>query len=167
MPASPTDKSVTKQPITGVYLHDLFFEISDEIGYDYDVAESYLEHLAALIDHWTKQGFIEIYSETVDRKWGRIKDSNSVAGSTPWYTGLYHARIVDNRDNDPLVVVVFEEQSEDGKVNHVASIRFMLDHSDMFGAGGEKFSVEKMKQIRRRIDAFIQRGGGPKAVVAA
>ncbi|MCI0911800.1 hypothetical protein [Pseudomonas putida] len=167
MQASPTDKSVTQQPISSVYIHDLFFEISDEIGYDYDTAESYLEHLADLIALWSKQGFIEIYAENADRKWGRIKDSNSVPGSTPWYTGLYHARIVDNRDNDPLIVVVFEEQSDDDKMNHVASIRFMLDHSDMFGEGGEKFSVEKMRQIRRRIDAFIQRGGSPKAVVAA
>lgn len=167
MPASPTDSRVTKQLITGVYLHDLFLVISEEIGYTAEIAETYLEHLTDLIELWSNQGFIEIYSETADRKWGRIKDSNSVPGSTPWYTGLYHARIVNNDEHDPLIVVVFEQQDEDGKVTHVASIRFMLDHSDMFGEGGEKFSPEKMKQIRRRIDAFVQRAGRPIAVAVA
>ncbi|PTU79913.1 hypothetical protein DBO86_06200 [Pseudomonas indoloxydans] len=164
MPVPPSDPRVKKQPIAGVYLHDLFYEISEEIGYTYDVAGSYIDHLTDLIDLWSQQGFIEIYSETADRSWGRIKDSNSVPGSTPWYTGLYHARLVKNGENDPLVVVVFEEQDEGGKVHHVASIRFMLDHSDMFGEGGEKFSTDKMKQIRRRIDDFIMRAGRPTVV---
>ena len=164
MPPSPTDSRVEQQPISGVYLHDLFYEISDEIGYTYEIAETYIDHLTDLIDLWSQQGFVEIYSENADRRWGRIKDSNSVPGSTPWYTGLYHARLVNNSENDPLVVVVFEEQDENGKVTHVASIRFMLDHSDMFGEGGEKFSPAKMKQIRRRIDEFIQRTGSPTFV---
>lgn len=164
MPASPTDSRVKQQPISGVYLHDLFLEISDEIGYSYEIAESYMDHLTDLIDLWSQQGFIEIYSETADRRWGRIKDSNSAPGSTPWYTGLYHARLVNNSENDPLIVVVFEEPDEGGKAHHVASIRFMLDHSDMFGEGGEKFSAHKMKQIRRRIGDFIMRAGRPTVV---
>jgi hypothetical protein len=161
MAASTTNSSVIKKPVAGVYLSDLFFEVSDEIGYDYDTAESYLDHLESLIDLWSKQGFIEVYSERADRKWGRIKDSDSVPGSTPWYMGLYHARLVDNDEHDPLVVVVFEKQDDQGKVVHVASIRFMLDHADMFGTAKEKFSPERMKQLRRRIDEFVQRAARP------
>lgn len=151
--------SVVRHDISAVFLHDLFFEISDVLGYTYDVAESYLEDIENLIDFWTQQGFIEVYTDNADRQYGRAKDSNSTPNSSPWYIGLYHARLLKTGENDPLVVIVFENHTEDGEVTTVASLRFMLDHDDMFGATHlEKFDIPTMRAIRQRIDSFIQRG---------
>ncbi|HBP5426599.1 TPA: hypothetical protein L6B64_07070 [Pseudomonas aeruginosa] len=159
MPESPTD-SIIRRNITGVELSHLFFEISNEIGYTHDIAGTYVTHLQDLMDLWAEQGFVEIYSDDADRAWGRVKDSNSVRGSTPWYMGLYHARI-QRGENDPLAVVVFEQQTEEGVSGHKASIRFMLDHDDMFGVGSEKFNPARMREIRARIYEFIKEAGLP------
>lgn len=151
--------SVVRHDISAVFLHDLFFEISDALGYTYDVAESYLEDIENLIALWTQQGFIEVYEDNADRQYGRAKNSNSAPNSSPWYIGVYHARLLQTGENDPLVVIVFESHTEDGEVTTVASLRFMLDHDDMFGATGRtKFDLSMMRAIRMRIDEFIQRG---------
>ncbi|MGP5513688.1 hypothetical protein [Pseudomonas helleri] len=160
MPTPPVlSSNVKRQTISGVYLHDLFFEISEAIGYTFEIADTYREDLKALVSLWTEQGFIEIYSENSDRAYGRVKDSNSAQNSSPWYIGLYHARLLATGEDDPLIVIVFETLDEDEQPTVVASLRFMLDHDDMFGAKGrEKFNVETMRAIRRRIDGFIKRG---------
>ena len=158
MPQQPNN--VERKTISEVYLHDLFFEISDAIGYTYDISETYLQDIEALIDLWTVQGFIEIYTENTDRKYGRVKDTNSTPNSSPWYIGLYHARLLETNEDDPLIVIVFEETTIDGEINTVASLRFMLDHDDMFGPqdGRTKFNPAAMTAIRKRIDQFIQQG---------
>jgi len=160
MPTSSVPSSnVKRQEISGVYLHDLFFEISAAIGYTFEIADTYREDLKALVSLWTEQGFIEIYSENSDREYGRVKDSNATQNSSPWYIGLYHARLLATGENDPLIVIVFETLDENEQPTTVASLRFMLDHDDMFGATArEKFNVDTMRAIRRRIDDFIQRG---------
>lgn len=140
--------------VSDVYIHDLFFDLSAELGYVLDIAEDYIDDLEALVALWTEQGFIEIYDKTEDRQYGRVKDSNSVPGSTPWYIGLYHARLLPSGENDPLVVIVLEEA--DG--NHVISLRFMLDHDDMFGDRSAKRDPRRMKYIRQNIDNLIRRG---------
>ena len=155
------NKPVQRREISEVFLHDLFFEISDSIGYTYDIVEDYLEDLEALIELWTNQGFIEIYTEDADRKYGRAKDTNSTPNSSPWYTGLYHARLLKTGESDPLIIIVFEEVTTDGKINTVASLRFMLDHDDIFGPKDNrriKFNPDAMRAIRKRIDGFIQQG---------
>jgi hypothetical protein len=163
MPESPTDSSIIRRDITGVELSHLFFEISNEIGYTHDVAGTYVTHLQDLMSLWADQGFVEIYTHDHDRAWGRVKDSNSTPGSTPWYMGLYHARI-QRGENDPLAVVVFEQQTQDGVVGQIASIRFMLDHDDMFGVGSEKFNPKRMREIRGRIFEFIKEAGLPSLI---
>ncbi|TDB48865.1 MULTISPECIES: hypothetical protein [Photorhabdus] len=144
--------NVQKRMISWVEIHDLFAVISDEIGF---IVENYEDELADLIDIWAQQGYIEIYTSSADCRYGRAKDSNSVPGSSPWYIGLFHVRVVE-AENDPLIVLVFEERGE----NTIASIRFMLDHEDMFGPKNRriKFDRDAMKRIRRCIDEFIQRG---------
>ena len=157
----PITHSVLQQQISGVYLHELFLEISDALGYSLQAVESYRDDIAALIELWTQQGFVEIYTQNADRKYGRVKDSNSVPNSSPWYIDLYHARLLATGENDPLIAVVFESIDEDGQSHPVASIRFMLDHDDMFGAMNHKLKPAMMTAIRRRIDDFIQKGNRP------
>ena len=43
------NKPVQRREISEVFLHDLFFEISESIGYTYDIVEEYLKDLEALI----------------------------------------------------------------------------------------------------------------------
>ena len=155
------DNPVQRQEISEVFLHDLFFEISESIGYTYDIVEEYFQDIEALVELWSNQGFIEIYTADADRQYGRAKDTNSTPNSSPWYTGLYHARLLKTGEHDPLVVIVFEEVTTDGEVNTVASLSFMLDHDDMFGPKDDrrtKFNPDAMRAIRKRIDGFIQQG---------
>lgn len=160
MPQPPAaNSSVVRHDVAAVFLSNLFFEISAYLGYTLDIAGTYLEDIEALIALWTEQGFIEVYTDNADRQYGRAKDSNSVPNSSPWYIGVYHARLLRTGENDPLVVIVFEKRDENGEEITVASLRFMLDHDDMFGAQGRtKFNLKAMKDIRMRIDSFIQRG---------
>lgn len=105
--SQPLDNPVQRQEISEVFLHDLFFEISESIGYTYDIVEEYFQDIEALVELWSNQGFIEIYTADADRQYGRAKDTNSTPNSSPWYTGLYHARLLKTGEHDPLVVIVF------------------------------------------------------------
>lgn len=142
--------NVLTQTISWAETHDLFIAISDEFGF---TAEEYSDEIADLILLWKRQGYVEIYEATKDKAYGRAKDSSKANGASPYYIGLFHVRLIKN-SNDPLVVLVFEERGDET----IASLRFMLEHDDMFGTKNEKFSNARMKQIRAKIDKFIQSG---------
>ncbi|ELO4022721.1 hypothetical protein ACRTC7_20290 [Vibrio fluvialis] len=149
------DSNVQQRQISWAEVHELFIDISDQFGY---TAEKYEDELAELITIWEQQGYVEIYQDIGDRQYGRAKDSSLAHGASPYYIGLFHVRLVRG-DNDPLVVLVFEDRkNEDGAVDKVASLRFMLDHDDLFGAKDEKRDREFMKTLRARIDEFVQQG---------
>jgi len=151
--------SVVRHNVSGVYLHELFLTISAVFGYSDELAESYLDDIGTLVELWTNQGYIEVYTDNADRQYGRAKDSNSTANSSPWYIGLFHARILPSGENDPLIVIVLEDVDEAGVATKVASLRFMLDHDDMFGELGRvKFDENVMRAIRKRVDSCIQQG---------
>ncbi|MFV5376187.1 hypothetical protein [Acinetobacter calcoaceticus] len=151
-----------RKTIIDAELHDLFAVISAMIGYTPEIVEDYEDEIIELTELWYKQQYIDIYSEDVDRRFGRAKDTASVRGSVPWYCGLYHARLLKTGENDPLVVIVFEEQEENGEMVTVASIRFMADHDDLFGPKDPKdktkFDAAKMRALRMKIDSYIQQG---------
>jgi hypothetical protein len=150
-------ESVKKQHISWAEIHELFVDISDEFGY---TAERYEDELTELISQWEEQGYVEIYENPQDRQYGRAKDSSLAQGASPYYIGLFHVRVVDG-DNDPLAVLVFDDRIDDeGNEVKVASLRFMLDHDDMFGSkdNSEKFDQQFMKALRKRIDDFVQQG---------
>lgn len=148
-------ESEQQRQISWAEVHELFIDISDHFGY---TAEKYEDELAELITIWEGQGYVEIYQNIDDRQYGRAKDSSLVYGASPFYIGLFHVRLVRG-DNDPLVVLVFEDrENEEGGIDKVASLRFMLDHDDMFGTKGEKRDPAFMKELRARIDAFVKQG---------
>ncbi|HEK2899164.1 TPA: hypothetical protein ACKRMM_006091 [Pseudomonas aeruginosa] len=152
------DKSVLKRKISWAEIHELFIDISDNFGY---TAENYTDELTDLIQLWIEQGYVEIYTKDEDRRYGRVKDSSLGQGAIPLYLGLFHARLIDG-DNDPLVVLVFEERinHKNKEISRIASLRFMLDHDDIFGSheSGEKYNSHLMKALRKRVDDFIQQG---------
>lgn len=138
---------IKRIPISAVTLHHLFFQHSAELGYTPEIIETYKTDIYSLITQWEQQGFVEVYSNPSERKFGRIKDSNQVLGSSPYYINIYHSRVVDY-DNDPLVVLKFH--------GDILSIRFMTDHHDMFGPKHEK--GQKAKKYKERIFHFIKLG---------
>lgn len=164
----PNKTPVIQKIIAHVELHELFFVISEAIGFTVEDIEDYEEEIIDLVEHWREQGFIEIYTDDADRKYGRVKHMASVNGSVPWYLNLYHSRVVKG-DNDPLVVLTFDETVQNGKTITVASIRFLAIHDDLFGPLGNKsvkFNEQQMKNIRMRIDKYRQQGDAHNAAKA-
>lgn len=138
--------------ISNVVLNKLFYQISSELGFSEAVIESYLPDILALAKLWQQQGFVEVYQTKAERQWGRIKDSNSTVGSSPWFIGTYHARLIEN-ENDPLLVIRFEGEKEE-----TLSIRFLADHNDLFGCKAEKTYPQTLKKIKQRIFEFLNSG---------
>lgn len=156
------DSTLKRQYISDAILHDLFYVISQEIGFTEDEIDSYEDDFLDLIEIWQEQGFIEVYVHDYDRRFGRIKDMASVRGSVPYYLDMFHARVLSN-DNDPLLVITFKDTdatTEDGKPIKIAVIRFMAIHDDLFGEENPKvkFNPQKMRAIRKRIDDLRKRG---------
>lgn len=144
-----------RKHIKFVEIHHLFTEISLALGFTEQDIEQHSANLAELIALWRQQQFVEIYIENQDRLFGRAKDSSLSYGASPYYIGLYHARLSYN-ENDPLVVLTFDY--EDNPQQTSVSIRFMVDHDTLFGTKKEKYIQQRMKEIRKRIDDFIQLG---------
>lgn len=135
--------------VATVELHDLFYEISREIGFTDEELEAHKLDLFNLIHLWEEQGYVEVYESRDEREVGRIKDSSKYDGAVPWYIDLYHARLSEN--NDPLIVLRRDHETS-------FSIRFLTTHNLMFGTKSEKHNIDVMKRIRKRIDDFIQQG---------
>lgn len=132
-----------------VTLNEFFAELSKELGFTDDDLAHYENNVFALLEMWEEQGYVEIYVLDDERDIGRLKDSNSIVGSSPWYIDLYHARI--SKYNDPLIVLRRDDEAS-------FSIRFLTDHDTMFGTKEQKNYPELMRKVRQRIDALIQKG---------
>ena len=144
-----------RKHINSAEIHELFVEISLELGFSEKEIKDYQENLLDLVSLWNTQKFVEIYAENKDRLFGRAKDSSLAYGASPYYIGIYHVRL-DYQENDPLVVITFENEQQPEQT--AVSIRFMIDHDTLFGTAAEKYVQQKMKAIRKRIDDFIQKG---------
>ena len=144
-----------RKHIKFVEIHHLFTQISLALGFTEHDIDKHSTNLAELIALWQQQEFVEVYVENKDRLFGRAKDSSLAYGASPYYIGLYHARL-SYEENDPLVVLTFNY--EDNPEQTTVSVRFMVDHDTLFGTKEEKFIQQRMKDIRKRIDDFIQLG---------
>ena len=135
-----------------VKISNRYKTISKKFGYEPD---EYIEDLLDFVSILKEQKYIEIYENKIEKAYGRAKDSNSKPGSTPWYIDLYHDRVVKN-ENDPLVVLEFEEQ-EDGQLP-VLVVKFLVHHDDIFGTRAQKNNRQVMSGVRRAIDAYRRQG---------
>ncbi|MCS3431130.1 hypothetical protein M2387_001666 [Klebsiella sp. BIGb0407] len=68
------------------------------------------------------------------------KDSNKTPGSSPHYTGLYHARLLSNSAPDPLVIVTFQDATIAPRKYVKAVIEAMIYHDLMFLPKDKKVS---------------------------
>ncbi|KAA8601331.1 hypothetical protein F0Z19_1058 [Vibrio cyclitrophicus] len=139
-----------KKEIEDATVNELFAVLSAEFGYDYS---EWLDEIVALQELWQTQGYVEVYKSKSHRQYGRIKDSSLKEGASPWYIGIYHARLLPNdEENDPLVVVKFHK-TETGEL---VDMKLMLDHNEIFGDKTDKHDPNTMKRIRMQIDTFVQ-----------
>ncbi len=132
-----------------VSINEFFYELSKELGFTDTDLQKYENNVFELLEIWEERGYVEVYVQDDDREIGRLKDSNSIIGSSPWYIDLYHARIT--KYNDPLIVLRRDAENS-------FSIRFLVDHDTMFGTKEQKHNPDLMKRIRKRIDDLIQKG---------
>lgn len=136
-----------------------FASSSDTFGFDVEVQESYDDDLVDLQILMEKQGYIEIYDPHIHGYtacYPLAKDSNSVPGSSPDYTGLYHVRLQSNGDVDPLVIVTFQGMMVDQKRYEKAVIETMITHDVMFGEKGSKYPAlmkSQRKFVRSTLDS--------------
>ena len=140
--------SLERHEIKDATVNELFGVLSREFGYDY---KEWLDEIVALQEKWATQGYVEVYQSDEHREYGRVKDSSLAPGTSPWYIGIYHARLTDDGANDPLVVVKFHEDGQ-GKI---VDMKLMLDHDEIFGNVREKYDSARMREIRVAIDRFI------------
>ncbi len=143
---------IETKEIVEARLNSSFKAISDYFGY---TAEEWVEEITALLQLWQEQGYVEIYQTPSDRKFGFIKDSsqNSRGSISPYYIGLFHARLVDG-ENDPLVVVKFHE-TPDGDI---VDMRFMINHEKFFGNKATKRDSQSLRAMWLEIDTKIKIG---------
>ncbi|PKH03790.1 hypothetical protein CXF72_04230 [Psychromonas sp. MB-3u-54] len=143
------DIKIERKNVEEVTINTLFGVLSDHYGYDY---EEWLDEIIELQTKWENQGYIEIYQTYEDKEWGRVKDSSLAQGASPYYIGLFHARLLNDRANDPLVIIKFHET----KTGQLADMKLMVDHDDIFGLKNQKKSPEQLRSIRVQLDKFIQ-----------
>lgn len=129
--------------ISRVEVSAKFASTSIKFGYDVEIQEDYDDDLLQLQEIWEEQGYIEIYDSTVhgDRAvYPLAKDSNKTPGSSPHYTGLYHARLLSNSAPDPLVIVTFQDATIAPRKYVKAVIEAMIYHDLMFLPKDKKVS---------------------------
>lgn len=146
--------TVEKIIITEAKVHELFVEISKELGFSDEDILHHSWNILELIEMWSEQKFVEIYQENTDRVFGRAKDSSLAPGAVPYYLGIYHVKVDKQGENDPLIVLTFRSERED----NIAEIRFMATHDILFGTVSDKLFMQRMKAIRQRIDLLVQKG---------
>jgi hypothetical protein len=136
-----------------------FASTSAKFGYDAEDQQYYEDALLDLQDIWEQQGYIEIYdpsSHGYSAHYPLAKDSNSVAGSSPDYTGLYHARLLKTGEVDPLVIVTFQGMIVVQQRYERAVIEALIYHDLMFLPMGQKTPQNKKKQrewVRHNLDS--------------
>lgn len=143
-----SNSQIIKKLIDEVSVNSLFGVLSKAYGYDYS---EWIDDIIKLQEKWANQGYIEIYQTLEDREWGRVKDSSLAQGASPYYIGLFHARLLSIMGNDPLVIVKFHE-TESGQI---ADMKLMLDHDEIFGDKNQKYSPEELRQLRKELNDLI------------
>lgn len=137
---------VTIRKIKDVIISHDFYLLSEQIGYTADIILDYQLEIEQLVQIWKSAKQVEIYQHNTDYAYGRIKNTNSTQGSSPYYIGVFHSRVLPD-SNDPLLVLTFS--------NDVLVIRMFADHDELFGTFHEKSDKSRLKLIKQRISSFL------------
>lgn len=145
--------SIQVKRVSKVLLSPLFEALSQEFRYE---VKEYLDDVDGLMTLWSDNGAVEIYRDKAERTYGRAKpsDEGAESGTIPYLMGLYHVRLLGNGDNDPLVIIDFQpvEGTDD-----TVTLRFIIDHDQMFGKVIDKRFPDRLKEIKKRVDEAITR----------
>lgn len=137
---------ITQRKIKDVIISHDFYLLSEKIGYTADIILDYQQEISELVEGWKQAQQVEIYDDNRDYAYGRIKDTNSTYGSSPFYIGVFHSRVLPD-DNDPLLVLTFSDD--------VMVIRMFADHDELFGTFSDKQNKRKIKSIKQRISNWL------------
>lgn len=159
---------LTVKHISYVSKSNLFNVNSQFFGYTPAKVAPFSDELFKLLDMWETQGFVEIYDNDADRKWGRLKSSayDGQGHPIPAYAYLYHGRVQDDSTattaeerklkQDPLIVVSFQPEPTDPLAHPVLVAEFVLKHDQYIGRiglGKAKKNVDGIRSgVRKRTD---------------
>lgn len=144
------------KPIDKVEINPLFDDICDFFGFDSEVVDDYEPELSLIQYIWQSTKQVEIYTLAPEGFPGRVKDSNSTLGSSPYYVGLFLGRVMPPPDNDPLIVVTFRHYEEAEKPKTAVVLHTMIVHDEMFGVKKRKRDTAYMQWIRQRLINLIE-----------
>ena len=147
---------ITRRNITSVEINPDFDEISHFFGFNEETVDSYEEDLLNLQELWLNQGFVLICQHGDHSCYGMVKDSNSTDGSSPYYIGIHHSRVVSDH-YDPLLIVTFRDEIHQDVKHTAIVLHTLITHDEMFGTRKHKYDVNRMRQIRRRLSQRIAR----------
>ncbi len=137
---------ISQRKIKDVIINHDFYLLSERIGYTADIILDYQQEIEALVQQWKTAKQVEIYTDNKDYAYGRIKDTNSTNGSSPYYIGVFHSRVLPD-DNDPLLVLTLN--------NDVLVLRMFADHDELFGTLKDKPNRNKLKDLKQRISSWL------------
>lgn len=152
---------VCVKPINRVEINPFFDDICNYFGFSADVVDDYEEELAFIQFIWNSKKQVEIYTLAPEGFPSRVKDSNSTLGSSPYYIGLYHGRVMPPPDYDPLIVVTFRDYEEGGESKTAVVLHTMIIHDEMFGVKKRKHDLNHMRWIRQRLTDLIEGNKSP------
>ena len=144
---------IETRKISEALLSPLFAALSAEFGYN---AIDYAEEIDDLMQLWQGQLAVEIYRDRASRCYGRIKPSGEgvESGTVPYLLDLYHARLLKSGANDPLVVIDFQPVAG---AEDTVTLRFLVNHDQMFGSLTDKGYPARLKALKRKISDAVQR----------
>ncbi|WP_380180390.1 hypothetical protein [Kalamiella sp. sgz302252] len=149
------------RPIDKIEVNPLFDDICGFFGFDSDVVDDYEPELSLIQYTWQQNKQVEIYTLAPEGFPGRVKDSNSTLGSSPYYIGLFHGRVMPPPDYDPLIVVTFRKYEEFGKPMTAVVLHTLIVHDEMFGTKKRKHDAAHMQWIRQRLINLIEARKSP------
>jgi len=159
---------LTTQYISYVSRSNLFTSNSQFFGFNSDKLSPFAQDLFDLLNKWEMDGYVEIYDDDTERKWGRVKSSGLDGKGRPVaaYIHLYHGRVQDDSSattpeekaklQDPLVVITFQMDSQSTSTYPAVVAEFVINHDQYFGrldAGKNEKNLARLRAgVGSRID---------------
>lgn len=123
------------------------------------LGERLVDTLTRLVEKVEARNYFEIYTESDEEGWGRLKASDSLKGDRRaraglgFYCGFFHGRVIAGK-HDPLVVISFRgeiipppEGFDSGYEQ--AIIHAITDHAVLFANGDAKYNDVLMRDLRQ------------------
>lgn len=159
--------AIEKRFVSRVDYTESFAYASTKLGYgveklgkmNINLGERLIDTLTRLVEKVEQRNYFEIYTESGEEGWGRLKASDSlkddgrVRAGLGFYAGFFHGRVIAGKD-DPLVVVSFRGEIIPPPAGYdsayeQAVIHAVSDHKVLFAEGDDKYDEQFMRDLRQ------------------